>query len=135
MALAGSHVALRTDLHAALAERDAERKLREVAEREREVDREEVRIAIAAQEQAEERARKFGQYVARYAIGGIAEHSALRAEADSCLAALASQPADERRPSWCDVHQSYSWCEHNGGVMGRTGYEQPADERGEEKSK
>ena len=28
-------------------------------------------------------------------------------------------------PIWCDVHQHYKWCEHNGGIMGATGYEAP----------
>ena len=26
-------------------------------------------------------------------------------------------------PMWCDIHQHYKWCEHNGGVMGPTGWE------------
>ena len=28
-------------------------------------------------------------------------------------------------PTWCDIHQHYKWCEHNGGVMGPTGWEMP----------
>jgi hypothetical protein len=28
-------------------------------------------------------------------------------------------------PKWCATHQSWKWCEHNGGVMGPTGYESP----------
>jgi hypothetical protein len=30
-----------------------------------------------------------------------------------------------RLPMWCDIHQHYKWCEHNGGVMGPTGWEKP----------
>ena len=26
---------------------------------------------------------------------------------------------------WCPIHQHYKWCEHNGGVMGPTGWEKP----------
>lgn len=31
----------------------------------------------------------------------------------------------ERRPAYCEVHQHHKWCEHNGGVMGPTGWEAP----------
>lgn len=41
----------------------------------------------------------------------------------------------ERGPAWCDTHQSYSWCEHNGGVMGSTGYEEPSPSGEKERSK
>lgn len=27
---------------------------------------------------------------------------------------------------WCPLHQHHKWCEHNGGVLGETGYEAPA---------
>lgn len=26
---------------------------------------------------------------------------------------------------WCALHQHHKWCEHNGGVLGDTGYEAP----------
>lgn len=26
-------------------------------------------------------------------------------------------------PAWCAIHQHFKWCEHNGGVMGKTGWE------------
>lgn len=38
---------------------------------------------------------------------------------------LREQPAPEVRPKWCNVHQHHKWCEHNGGVMGPTGYAAP----------
>lgn len=38
-------------------------------------------------------------------------------------AAAIGAPAD---PAWCEVHQHYKWCEHNGGVRGKTGWEKPA---------
>lgn len=28
-------------------------------------------------------------------------------------------------PAYCEIHQHYKWCEHNGGVMGPTGHESP----------
>lgn len=28
-------------------------------------------------------------------------------------------------PAWCEIHQHHKWCEHNGGVMGPTGWEKP----------
>lgn len=28
-------------------------------------------------------------------------------------------------PAYCQAHQHYKWCEHNGGVLGPTGYEAP----------
>ena len=33
--------------------------------------------------------------------------------------------APDVRPKWCNVHQHHKWCEHNGGVMGPTGYAAP----------
>lgn len=35
------------------------------------------------------------------------------------------QPAPVATPKWCNVHQHHKWCEHNGGVMGPTGYAAP----------
>jgi hypothetical protein len=29
-------------------------------------------------------------------------------------------------PTYCEIHQHAKWCEHNGGVMGATGWEAPA---------
>lgn len=29
----------------------------------------------------------------------------------------------ERNPAWCEIHQHSKWCEHNGGVMGLSGWE------------
>jgi hypothetical protein len=29
------------------------------------------------------------------------------------------------KPAYCPAHQHNKWCEHNGGVMGSTGYEAP----------
>jgi hypothetical protein len=34
-------------------------------------------------------------------------------------------PGRDRQPRWCGIHQHYKWCGHNGGVMGKTGYEAP----------
>lgn len=31
------------------------------------------------------------------------------------------------QPAYCAIHQHYKWCEHNGGVLGPTGYEAPVD--------
>jgi hypothetical protein len=31
---------------------------------------------------------------------------------------------------WCEVHQHFKWCEHNGGVTGATGYEAPPADAG-----
>lgn len=31
----------------------------------------------------------------------------------------------EPNTQWCPLHQHYKWCEHNGGVLGGTGYEAP----------
>ena len=28
-------------------------------------------------------------------------------------------------PSYCEIHQHYKWCEHNGGVMGANGWRSP----------
>lgn len=28
-------------------------------------------------------------------------------------------------PAYCPIHEHYKWCEHNGGVMGVTGWEAP----------
>lgn len=28
-------------------------------------------------------------------------------------------------PAWCEIHQHHKWCEHNGGVMGPTGWRKP----------
>lgn len=36
-----------------------------------------------------------------------------------------------RRPKWCNIHQHYKWCEHNGGVISANrpgGYGPPIDE-------
>uniref|UniRef100_A0A6M3JJP9 Uncharacterized protein n=1 Tax=viral metagenome TaxID=1070528 RepID=A0A6M3JJP9_9ZZZZ len=45
------------------------------------------------------------------------------------LRAALAQPESERpvadEPTWCYIHQHHKWCEHNGGVMGPTGYEAP----------
>lgn len=50
-------------------------------------------------------------------------------ETAQALAAIARVAADRGlsppSPSWCEVHQSNKWCEHNGGVMGKTGWEAP----------
>jgi hypothetical protein len=40
---------------------------------------------------------------------------------------MSEQPDAEYRPAYCAVHQHYKWCEHNGGVMGATGYGAPRD--------
>ncbi len=29
----------------------------------------------------------------------------------------------QSEPTWCPIHQHYKWCEHNGGMMGPSGYE------------
>lgn len=34
-------------------------------------------------------------------------------------------PAPDVSPKWCEIHQHYKWCQHNGGVMGPTGYAAP----------
>lgn len=31
-------------------------------------------------------------------------------------------------PAWCEVHQHYKWCGHNGGFMGPGGYRAQASE-------
>lgn len=36
-----------------------------------------------------------------------------------------TEPAPVATPKWCNVHQHHKWCEHNGGVMGPTGYAAP----------
>lgn len=38
------------------------------------------------------------------------------------------QPAPVATPKWCNVHQHHKWCEHNGGVMGPTGYAAPDEQ-------
>lgn len=40
-------------------------------------------------------------------------------------AIIATVPAPVATPKWCNVHQHHKWCEHNGGVMGPTGYAAP----------
>lgn len=39
-----------------------------------------------------------------------------------------TEPAPDVRPKWCNVHQHHKWCEHNGGVMGPTGYAAPDEQ-------
>jgi hypothetical protein len=41
--------------------------------------------------------------------------------------ALSAPPAEVQQPAYCPIHQQYKWCEHNGGMMGPTGYEAPAE--------
>jgi len=48
---------------------------------------------------------------------------------DCPLHGAASPVEPPPAPGWCVVHGHYKWCEHNGGVMGPTGYEAPADGR------
>lgn len=48
------------------------------------------------------------------------DNVALRAEVERLRAALRKTD-----PAWCSTHQHYKWCEHNGGVMGPTGWERP----------
>jgi hypothetical protein len=45
--------------------------------------------------------------------------------AKQVCAALATPPESAQVPAYCDIHQHYKWCEHNGGVLGSTGYEAP----------
>lgn len=40
-----------------------------------------------------------------------------------------TEPAPVATPKWCNVHQHHKWCEHNGGVMGPTGYAAPDVDR------
>lgn len=39
-----------------------------------------------------------------------------------------TEPAPVATPKWCNVHQHHKWCEHNGGVMGPTGYAAPDEQ-------
>lgn len=36
-----------------------------------------------------------------------------------------STPARSTEAPFCEVHQHYKWCQHNGGILGKTGYEPP----------
>ena len=58
----------------------------------------------------------------------IADLQAALANYDNELAEIDSDGARcgiYNLPTWCDIHQHYKWCEHNGGVMGPTGWEMP----------
>lgn len=45
--------------------------------------------------------------------------------ADAAIYALKTALAEPVQATWCDTHQHYKWCEHNGGVEGTTGWEKP----------
>jgi hypothetical protein len=54
-----------------------------------------------------------------------------RLTCDECGAKFTAQfaPLHEcATPAYCQIHQHHKWCEHNGGVMGPTGYEAPQPE-------
>jgi len=38
---------------------------------------------------------------------------------------LARMRQHDPAPAYCSIEGHYKWCSHNGGVMGRTGYEAP----------
>ncbi len=47
------------------------------------------------------------------------------AEPDEDDALTAAYMLGRHDSKWCAIHQHYKWCEHNGGVMGPTGWEKP----------
>ena len=47
------------------------------------------------------------------------------AELDKDDALIAAYILGRYDIKWCPIHQHYKWCEHNGGVMGPTGWEKP----------
>ena len=48
-------------------------------------------------------------------------------ERDALLSAIATVARDGAlmKPAYCGIHQHTKWCQHNGGVLGETGYEAP----------
>jgi hypothetical protein len=50
--------------------------------------------------------------------------SSLEAERVAQFLSAQSRVAGQKA-AYCETHQHYKWCEHNGGVMGPTGYEAP----------
>lgn len=39
-----------------------------------------------------------------------------------CPRCTGRAPASSPAPAYCPIHQHYKWCDHNGGVLGSTGY-------------
>ena len=51
------------------------------------------------------------------------EEAALAEPEDDAL--TAAYMLGRHDSKWCPIHQHHKWCEHNGGVMGPTGWEKP----------